>query len=265
MRKIVPAIALLVCLFVLPHAAAQTQSQVGEWGPVLDWAYQGKHMVLLPNGKVLVWRTGDTARVWDPATGTFTITPALFGDLHCAAQATLADGRIIVIGGQMVSTHVGIKVTALFDHTTNTWTPGAEMAYARWYPTATTLANGHLLATNGDDETGTLVTIPEVYDPATNTWRQLTAANRSQALYSFMYQLPNGKVYEAAPKTDTAYLDVSGNGSWTSGPVSQWTTNGYSESGAMYEPGKIIRAGGGDPAMTRTAIIDMTAANPLWQ
>ena len=27
----------------------------GEWGPVLDWGVQAKHMVTLSTGKVLVW------------------------------------------------------------------------------------------------------------------------------------------------------------------------------------------------------------------
>ena len=32
----------------------------------------------------------------------------------------------------------------------------------------------------------------------------------------------------------------------------------------MYAPGKILRAGGGDPANARTQIVDMTAASPAW-
>jgi hypothetical protein len=194
-------------------------------------------MAALPNGKVLVFRTGDTARVWDPATGHFAMAPALFGDLHCAMQLTLPDGRVVVVGGQMNSTHIGIKVTAIFDPATNAWSEGAEMNYARWYPTATPLGNGEILVTNGDDDHGNRVTIPEVYNPDTNTWRKLTSADRSQSLYAFVYQLPNGKVFEAAPSARTAYLDVSGTGAWSNGPVSQWSTSGYSESGAMYAPG----------------------------
>src|SRR5688500_15786523 len=100
--------ALLMLVFwlglLLPQpadvASAQTIDQLGEWGPVLNWGVQAKHMVLLPNDNVLIWSTGDNARVWNPATGVFTQTPALFGDLHCAGQVTLADGRVMVIGGQ---------------------------------------------------------------------------------------------------------------------------------------------------------------------
>ena len=73
---------------------------MGQWGSVLTWPVQGKHMVLLHNGKVLVWSKGEEAHVFDPTTGQLTAKPAPFGDIHCAAQVTLADGRIIVVGGQ---------------------------------------------------------------------------------------------------------------------------------------------------------------------
>ena len=237
----------------------------GEWGPLLDWGVQAKHMVTLSTGKVLVWSTGDNARVWDPTTGTFTLTPATFADLHCAGQATLADGRVIVVGGQNGSPHDGHNITSLFDPISQTWTRGADMSDLRWYATSTTLADGKVLATSGDAPDGTRSQVPELYDPATNTWTRLTGAVRDQALYSFMFVLPNGKTYEAGPKTSTATIDHSGTGSWTAGPTGLWATSGYSESDVMYLPGKVLRAGGGDPAMNRAAVIDMTAASPAWR
>ena len=60
---------------------------------------------------------------------------------------------------------------------------------------AAMLGNGEVLVTTGDDDHGNRVGIPEVYNPVTDTWRQLTSSNRTQQLYAFMYQLPNGKVY----------------------------------------------------------------------
>ena len=97
------------------EAVADAPSDSGEWGPLLDWGVQAKHMIQLSTGKVLVWSTGDNARVWDPTTGTFTLAPATFGDLHCAGQSTLADGRVIVVGGQNGSPHNGHNITSLFD------------------------------------------------------------------------------------------------------------------------------------------------------
>src|SRR5690349_14149063 len=244
---------------------ADAPSDSGEWGPLLDWGVQAKHMIQLSTGKVLVWSTGDNARVWDPSTGTFTLTPATFGDLHCAGQSTLADGRVIVVGGQNGSPHNGTNITSLFDPISQTWTQGPNLHDLRWYATSTTLADGRVLATSGDAPDGTRSQIPEIYDPVANTWTQLTGAQRDQALYPFMFVLPNGKTYEAGSKTGTAILDASGSGSWTNGPTAPWATSGYSESAVMYAPGKILRAGGGDPAQASAAVIDMNAGSPAWR
>ena len=246
-------------------AAAATPDTAGSWSAVLDWGLQAKHMVALPTGNVLVWSTGANASLWDPSTGSLSPTPAVFGDLHCAGQSMLADGRVIVVGGQDVSPHNGTSITSLFDPNTQTWTQGPDMAYLRWYATSTTLADGRVLATSGDAPDGSRATIPEVYDPATNTWTKLTGASRSQSLYPLMFVLPDGRVYEAGPGASTAILDPTGVGNWTPGPSNAYSTNGYSESAVMYAPGKILRAGGGDPAINRASVIDMTAANPAWR
>ena len=240
-------------------------SDTGTWGPILDWGQQAKHMAMLSTGKVLVWSTGDNARVWDPTNGTFRLTPFTFGDLHCAGQSTLADGRVIVVGGQNVQTHAGTNITALFDPATETWVNGASMHDLRWYATSTTLADGRVLATSGDAPDGSRSQIPEVYDPATNTWTQLTGAQRDQPLYPFMFVLPNGLVFDAGSKASTALLNPAGTGSWTPGPTALYSTNGYSESAVQYLPGKILRAGGGDPSIKTAMVIDMNAGNPSWR
>ena len=142
---------------------------------------------------MLVWSTGDNAQVWNPADGMFTPVPATFGDLHCAGQSTLADGRVIVVGGQNGSPHNGTNVTALFDPFSQTWTQGPPMNYLRWYATSTTLPDGRVLATSGDAPDGTRAPNPEIYDPVANTWTVLTGAPRDQGLYPLMFVLPNGK------------------------------------------------------------------------
>jgi len=136
-------------LMVAPpsFALAGPPDQVGTWGPVQNWGVQAKHMSLMHDGNVMIWSAGDQARVWNPSTGAFRLTPAPFGDIHCAGQVTLADGRIMVVGGQNGATHVGLTLTTFYDPLTNVWTRGASMAYSRWYPTLTTLPDGRALAT----------------------------------------------------------------------------------------------------------------------
>ena len=269
------ALALSVSVSAVPGAvhslaSMHTAAEVGEWGPVQDWGISGKHMTLLPTGSVLVWRGSnfvDNARVWNPVSGSFTEVPESFGDILCSAQATLADGRVIVVGGGSAASSGAIKTTLLFDPFANTWTRSTDMALGRWYGTATTLPDGRVLATSGKEADGTVITVPEIYDPQADTWTPLPGAtSRVQSiLYPFMYVLPDGRLYEAGTAADTWYLNTNGTGSWTEGPVNTFGTRSWSESGAMYAPGKIIRAGGGDPATGRTAIIDMNAASPTWK
>ncbi len=245
-----------------PAAAAD----LGSWGPVLDWGVQAKHMAVLPTGNVLVWSTGLDARIWDSSSvGDFTPVPFPAGDLHCAGQATLADGRLVVIGGQHIDTHEGIHVTALFDPTTGTWTEGQNMNWGRWYATATALPDGRLLATSGDDINTDRVTIPEIYDPVADTWTLLPGADRRQQLYPYMFVVPGGRIIEAGPSTKSYFLDLDNGGSWTAGPTNSFGSSGYAESAVQYEPGKILRAGGGDPAFANAAVIDLNVANPQWR
>ncbi|MEO7909508.1 MAG: carboxypeptidase regulatory-like domain-containing protein [Roseiflexaceae bacterium] len=256
---------------LLPHAntpapayAADPLSTSGQWGSVIDWQIFGKHMAVLPNGNVLAWPTGQDAFVWNPTSQVKTAVPATFGDLHCAAQTILADGRVMVAGGTDVQIHNGTTVTALFDPATNVWTQGTPMHYPRWYPTTTTLPDGRVLVSSGDMPGGGRANTPEIYDPATNTWTELPAATKDIGLYPQMYVLPNGKVFKAGTTTGTYLLDTT-TGTWTNGPTNAFGSSGYAESSAMYEPGKIIRSGGGDPSFANTAIVDMNVAGAQWK
>src|SRR4051812_8830506 len=272
MASLLLALSLWLSLFIPPLGAAATATAAadplattGQWGSVIDWQIFGKHMALLPNGKVLAWPTGQDAFLWDPATQTKIAVPATFGDLHCAAQTLLPDGRVIVAGGVIVSPHDGITVTAIFDPATNLWTNAQPMHYPRWYGTTTTLPNGRILASSGDMPGGARANIPEIYDPATDTWTLMPAsATKDLGLYPQMFVLPNGKVFKAGTSANTYLLDTT-TGTWTNGPVNAFGSSGYAESSAMYEPGKIIRSGGGDPSIANTAIVDMNVVGAQWK
>jgi len=268
-RALLLVVTIGVALLVpASEVTAAGPEEVGSWTAVRDWPVYGKHLTLMHTGNVLAFSLGSDIHVWNPTTNTFTHRPASFGDLHCAGHATLADGNVMVVGGVNVDPFVGIKVAATFDPATSAWTERTTMKYARWYPTATTLPDGRLLATSGTDEGKAKVLIPEVYDPQTDTWTSLTGAARTQELYPFTYVLPNGKVFNVARDQKTWYLDTSGAGAWTPGPTPPWSNISggcCSEAGTMYGIGKIMRSGGGDPAHARTAVIDMTAASPQWE
>lgn len=254
--------------------------EVGRFDGPYTWPLVPVHMELLPTGKVLVWDGFEYAlnseRVWDPATGSFTQVPS-GRNYFCVGQVTLADGRALLVGGH-VDAYVGLTDSAIFDPSTSSWTRGKDMARARWYPTATVLPDGRVLVVSGDNISrgnagapGPFVnasdTLPEVYDPATNSWTQLTPAARRMPLYPFMFVLPDGRVLDAGPDTVTRTLDVA-TGAWTT--VATSPIDGHSA--VMYEPGKVLKSGTWAetdiPVADSTAgaaVIDMNQTSPAWR
>jgi PKD repeat protein len=109
------------------------------------------------------------------------------------------------------------------------------------------------------------VLVPEIYDPAANTWTVLTGASRNQILYAYMMLMPDGRVYESGARDNTAFLSLSGTGSWSNGPTNSFGSSGYAESSAMYGTGKILRAGGGDPSWANAAVINVNQSPLAWR
>ena len=58
-------------------------SVVGQWSAPVSWPVVAVHAVLMHSGNVLVWQSGATAKVWNPASGVFTNAPDPFTDIFC--------------------------------------------------------------------------------------------------------------------------------------------------------------------------------------
>jgi galactose oxidase len=243
----------------VPRVEGPAPALVGQWSSVRPAPLVQIHLHLLPNGKVLSWgRVGDP-QVWDPATGAFTVVPAP-SLLFCAGHDFLPDGRLLVAGGHISDLH-GLANTNVFDPVAGVWQAEPAMAAGRWYPTNTTLPNGEVLTLAGTDETGAAVPIPEVWDGT--GWRQLTGASLELPYYPRMFVAPDGRVFYAGEEQQSRYLDVTGTGSWTDGPLRRFGGRNYG-SAVMYEPGMILYAGGGDPPTNTAELIDLNSTTPTW-
>jgi hypothetical protein len=266
-RCLILVMSLFLGLVYAPMVGAQP-SAVGQWEGPFSLPMPPVHVLLQRHGQVLMFDEstgGSGTGLWDAATGTFTSVPTN-SNLFCAGHTALADGRSIVIGGH-VDAYTGIPDTNLFDPITRTWRRAADMKFARWYPTATTLPDGRVLATSGFIRPRQLAEIPEVYDPSADSWTALTAAARSNPMYSFMFVLPDGTVFNAGPDSQTRRLNVA---------TQTWTDVGGSlitgHSAVMYEPGKVMKSGTfaavdnpGPSVDGRTVVVDMNLANPRWR
>lgn len=242
-------------LGVLVSAPCVLGQPLGQWGPVMPWDMVAVHMVHLPTGKILAWGfDGSQCRVYDPVANTLTprtSTAALF----CAGHAGLEDGRILVAGGG-TGQPFGYFEVSIFDPFTESWSRVQDLIHARWYPTLTTMGDGRVVAMSGNLETGAKALIPEVYDPATQTWTALPNASRNTSLYPFNFLLPDGRLGSGGSLFVPAILDIDAQ-SWQTRP-----TGMKGGSAVMYAPGKVMKSGGDDPnvygSLKDAAVIDFS-------
>jgi hypothetical protein len=165
--------------------------------------------------------------------GTTWTTPGLNntggqGDLFCADQRLLKDGRVLAAGGTIWKNDPvdltpytdpgqpaagGPAGTAeLFGNDAartfsgSGWTLHAAMNKGRWYPTATTLSDGRVLVTGGTPRllynapvmpggTGTNVVETEIFNPASSTWTlNGPTGNATLPQFAREHLMPDGKV-----------------------------------------------------------------------
>lgn len=272
LRRILCILPPVLCLALAGTLAAQPPAEIGEWSKTFDWPVVAIHTHLLPNGKVISWQRKDTVLttetyVWDPQTGKFEKFLNPYASVFCSGHAFLPDGKLLVAGGHHYQDGNGEKTVTFFDSTSNQWTKGPDMNAGRWYPTACTLSNGEVLVLGGTYFGGHGTqqnTLPQVWK-TTGGWRDLTGADGEWLpLYPWMLLAPNGQAFYAGPGISTRFLDTSGTGKWSPGPQSQHGPRDYG-SAVMYEPGKILIAGGGENPPTETAeVIDLNASQPKW-
>ena len=253
----------LIVAYTPPAGSPPPEAQLGQWSAVFPAPIVQLHVHLLPDGTVLSWGQNGNPQVWDPAAGTFTPVPSP-SLLFCSGHTFLADGRLLIAGGQIPSqgSH-GLPNTNLFDASTRTWQVAPVMAKGRWYPTNTTLPDGQVLTVAGTDENGTVVPIPEIWNGS--SWRQLTTASLGLEYYPRNFVAPDGRVFYAGEEQPSRWLDVTGTGRWSDGPrrlYPGWRSYG---SAVMYGPGKILYVGGDDPPTNTAEVIDLNDASPAWR
>lgn len=263
------SVFLLLCcagLFIGTLSHAQSSPQ-GQWSALENWPTRAVHATLLPDGRVFFvsyYNESLQPNIWDPIADTFAATAPAPYALFCAGHTDMADGRIFITGGH-IADYTGYPHAVIYDPFKNTMTQVPDMNEGRWYPTNTVLPNGDILVVSGDVNSNTVVNpLPQVYQVASNTWRNLTSAQLAQPLYPIMLVAPNGQVFNAGPSPTTRYLNTSGTGSWTTVATQKFTGTRDYGPGLMYDAGKVLEVGGSDPPTATAETIDLTAATPAW-
>ncbi len=249
--------------------------QIGEWSAVEQWPIRAIHSTVVSSGKILVWHDGLPPYLWNPTDHTLieTGSPDHEGDLFCAGHTTLADGRVLAVGGTVDRTsHLGSTEAHIFDPDTETWTRVADLQIGRWYPTVTALPDGRVLAMSGDITPDTRADIPEIYDPKLNTWTPLPGAELHVENYPYNFVMPDGRIFYAAgknleSKADSSALDIETQ-KWDMVDTINHHGGSIEGSAAMYAPGKIVKIGGdvsSTGVLEGVEVIDLNDLMPLWR
>ncbi len=259
----------------------ETPSDIGQWGPVVQWPFAYAAAASLPDGRIIAWGgnnptsfTGGNfthSAVWDPVTGQFLSTPNANHSMFCGIPTTLEDGRVIVNGGDAGNVAT-MYHTSIFDYRTNQWQRVDEMNNPRWYAGSVALPSGKVFTAIGDRGTQ----YPELWTPGQG-WSILSGVNLQAPIldYSgyqnnwlpYFHLAPNGQIFHSGPTPQMNWIDASGNGSVNDAALRNTWYSKYSV-GVMYDEGKILVAGGAvDNTSTargseQAKIIDLTGSSP---
>jgi Domain of unknown function (DUF1929)/FG-GAP repeat len=258
----------------LSAAAADDPGQGGKWSSVINTDQGSKvgvvpiFQAVLPNGKVLMWDSvGQSAPeqmptnnftralVWDPSNNTYNRRDVPNYNIFCAGYTQLANGNVLVVGGNKNAAMDGIVQTHIFNWQNETWSRGPNMAAERWYPAVQALGNDEAVIVGGGPA------IPEVYQ-TNGTLRRLTnASGYSDRLYAFLTTRPNGQVELMGPSTQMNTINTSGTGAITATKARDGINRTYGGF-ATYDIGKVLVAGGGNVteggqsnAASKTAVV----------
>jgi hypothetical protein len=144
---------------------------------------------LLPNGKVLI--AGGyivvgvntvvlaSAELYDPATGTFTLTTGSLATARASHSATLLpNGKVFIAGG---GNFIGVTYSSadVYDPVSNLFSPAGSMAVPRGQFTATLLPSGTVLTVGGNGDT-----TADLFGPGPSSSLPAYNCNLESALHS---------------------------------------------------------------------------------
>lgn len=236
----------------------------------------------LPNGKVIMWSSyspwtfgmaGQTYTVlYDPLTqtATQTVVANTGHDMFCPGTTNLADGRLLVNGGD------DSTKTSIYNAFTNSWSTGAAMTMGRGYQSNCLLQDGSVLTYGGSWSGGRGRKNAEMWTES-GGWRALPGVPVGPAIgpdpggiyradnHTWLFPSPNGQVFHAGPSVTMNWIDTQGNGQIV--PAGLRGDDSYSQNGnaVMYDIGKILKTGGssayeGAPGNSSAYVIDMNTA-----
>ena len=177
----------------------------------------GARATLLPNGLVLVFggpysNASTNSELFDPANETFTATGSYSGERSLFASAQLANGEVLIAGGQGAFVNgVAPYFTSaeIYNPTDGTWRAAGSLRQNRVSGSATLLADGRVLITGGSgrvNNIGASVARAEIYDPQADAWSLASPMNLPRS--GGGTRLDDGRVLISGGLVSTAIADA---------------------------------------------------------
>jgi serine/threonine protein kinase/N-acetylneuraminic acid mutarotase len=204
--------------------------------------------VLLPDGQILLiggTRGEDgyveSAELYDPVRRRSGSAPAPQQSHTDDATFLLADGRVVVVGAFSMER---------YDPRTRTWQTLAAPRKWRLYEAAAALPSGQILVAGGvlTDDFGKSSAHAELYDPATNTWREVAPMSYPRDSHTAT-ALPDGRVLvtggidrEAEKALDSAEIYDPATNTWRTTDTMEFPQGLHSA--ALLPDGRVMIAGG---------------------
>ncbi|KAH7081052.1 galactose oxidase-like protein precursor [Paraphoma chrysanthemicola] len=193
-------------------------------------------------------------------------------DMFCPAISSLQDGRILIQGGSDAA------VTSFYEPTTNSFTRGPDMKMARGYQVSVTLSDNRIFTIGGAYSGPRQGKDGEIYNPTTNTWTALPGARVAPLLttdaegiwrednHAWLFAWKNNSVFQAGPSKAMNWYGTSGTGTQVAAGTRDTIDDAMCGIFVMYEPGKILSAGGSpdytnSPANARAHITTINTPN----
>ena len=244
----------------------------------------GPDMVLLDDGRALVVGGQDTVpsspqdailpfvgttEIFNPETREWQQAATMNQPLFRQAAVLMSDGRVLVVGGALLSDGTESARAEIYDPATDTWTPTEDMSAERGRPNAMVLADGRVLVTGHRrlDFRATTGRV-DIYDPDTDTWTAADELSQPSDGHSLTL-LPDGTVLAAGGEnpvvrsssyySTTEIFDPSTN-SWSPGP--ELSEPRAYHSATLLPDGRVLLVGGIGPENEFSPLTSMEFVTP---
>jgi len=191
-------------------------------------------------------------------TGTWAPTGGMSSTRTEAAAVLLADGRVLVAGGEDAD---GPSATAeLYDGDAQVFSPAASMGVPRARAVAVVLSDGRVLVTGGLSSGGDATSAAELYDAEANSWSAAGDMGEARSGHTASL-LPDGRVLIAggeSPLGVSSTVEIFDPGAGAFAPAGELSAPRKTHAAALLADGRVLIAGGtdGSTALSSTDIFD---------